>query len=87
MLRRYEKRVNEIQAIQYNGTNAMEVVDFVDDVVGCYWFEKSSLEITTENEVIVCSIGDYIVKDHKGKIKVHEVNEFETIYREVENYD
>lgn len=87
MLRRYEKRVNEIQAIQYNGTNAMEVVDFVDDVVGCYWFEKSSLEITTENEVIVCSIGDYIVKDHKGKIKVHEVNEFETTYREVENYD
>jgi hypothetical protein len=87
VLRRYEKRVNEIQAIQYNGTNAMEVVDFVDDVVGCYWFEKSSLEITTENEVIVCSIGDYIVKDHKGKIKVHEVNEFETTYREVENYD
>lgn len=87
MFRRYEKRVNEIQAIQYNGTNAMEVVDFVDDVVGCYWFEKSSLEITTENEVIVCSIGDYIVKDHKGKIKVHEASEFETTYREVEDYD
>lgn len=87
MLRRYEERVNEIQAIQYNGTNAMEVVDFVDDVVGCYWFEKSSLEITTENEVIVCSIGDYIVKDHKGKIKVHEASEFETTYREVEDYD
>lgn len=87
MFRRYEKRVNEIQAIQYNGTNAMEVVDFIDDVVGCYWFEKSSLEITTENEVIVCSIGDYIVKDHKGKIKVHEASEFETTYREVEDYD
>lgn len=87
MFRRYEKRVNEIQAIQYNGTNAMEIVDFVDDVVGCYWFEKSSLEITTENEVIVCSIGDYIVKDHKGKIKVHEASEFETTYREVEDYD
>lgn len=87
MFRRYEKRVNEIQAIQYNGTNAMEVVDFIDDVIGCYWFEKSSLEITTENEVIVCSIGDYIVKDHKGKIKVHEASEFETTYREVEDYD
>lgn len=86
-MKRYLKRVSEIQAIQYNGNNAMEVVEFVGDVVGCYWFEKSSLEITTENEVIVCSIGDYIVKDHKGKIKVHEVNEFETTYREVENYD
>lgn len=82
-MKRYVKRVSEIQAIQYNGNNAMEVVEFVDDVVGCYWFGKSSLEITTENEVIVCSIGDYIVKDYKGKIKVHEVNEFETTYREV----
>lgn len=36
---------------------------------------------------IECFKGDYIVKDHKGKIKVHEVNEFETTYREVENYD
>ena len=70
MSKRYVKKVSEIQAIQYNGNNAMEVVEFVEDVVGCYWFEKSSLEITTENEVIACSIGDYIVKDHKGKIKV-----------------
>ena len=29
----------------------------------------------------------YIVKDHKGKIKVHEASEFETTYREVEDYD
>ena len=63
----------------------MEVVEFVGDVVGCYWFEKSSLEITTENEVIVCSIGDYIVKDHKDKIKVYEANEFEKDYSEVED--
>lgn len=87
MSRRYVKRVSEIQAIQYNGNNAMEIVEFVDDVVGCYWREKLSLEITTENEVIVCSRGDYIVKDHKGKIKVYTANEFETTYREVEDYD
>ena len=87
MSKRYVKKVSEIQAIQYNGTNAMEVIEFVDDVVGCYWREKLSLEITTENEVIVCSRGDYIVKDHKGKIKVYTANEFETTYREVENYE
>ena len=65
----------------------MEIVDFIGDVIGIDWREKLSLEITTENEVIVCSRGDYIVKDHKGKIKVYTANEFETTYREVEDYD
>lgn len=50
-------------------------------------YENTSLEITTDDEKIECFKGDYIVKDHKGKIKVHEVNEFETTYREVENYN
>ena len=34
MVRKYEKRVNEIQAVQYSGTNIMEIVDFVGDVIG-----------------------------------------------------
>jgi hypothetical protein len=84
MVRRYEKRVNEIQAVQYNGTNAMEIVDFVGDVIGIDWYENASLEITTDDEKIECFKGNYIVKNHKGKINVHEASEFETTYREVE---
>ncbi|MDU6794774.1 MAG: hypothetical protein E6429_11520 [Staphylococcus sp.] len=87
MFRRYEKRVNEIQAVQYNGTNVMEIVDFIGDVIGIDWYENASLEIITDDGRIECFKGNYIVKDHKGKIKVHEVNEFETTYREVEDYD
>ena len=87
MFRRYEKRVNEIQAVQYNGTNVMEIVDFVDNVIGIDWYENASLEITTDDEIIECFKGNYIVKDHKGKIKVYTANEFETTYREVEDYD
>ena len=87
MSKRYVKRVGEIQAIQYNGNNAIEVVEFVGDVIGIDWYEKASLEIITDDGRIECFKGNYIVKDHKGKIKVHEVNEFETTYREVENYD
>ena len=87
MFRRYEKRVNEIQAVQYNGTNVMEIVDFVGDVIGIDWYENASLEIITDDGRIECFKDNYIVIDHKGKIKVHEVNEFETTYREVENYD
>ena len=65
----------------------MEVVEFVGDVIGIDWYENASLEITTDNETIECFKGDYVVKDHKDKIKVYEVNEFETTYREVEDYD
>lgn len=79
------KRVSEIQAIQYNGNNAIEVVEFVGGVIGIDWYEKASLEITTDNEVIECFEGDYVVKDHKDKIKVYEANEFEKNYSEVED--
>ena len=85
MSKRYVKRVSEIQAIQYNGNNAIEVVEFVGDVIGIDWYENASLEITTDNEVIECFEGDYVVKDHKDKIKVYEANEFEKNYSEVED--
>lgn len=84
MFRRYEKRVNEIQAVQYNGTNVMEIVDFIGDVIGIDWYENASLEITTDDVGIECFEGDYIVKDHKGKIRVYEADEFEKNYSEVE---
>ncbi|WP_316579033.1 hypothetical protein [Veillonella sp.] len=85
MSKRYVKRVSEIQAIQYNGNNAMEVVEFVGDVIGIDWYENASLEITIDNETIECFKGDYVVKDHKDKIKVYEANEFEKNYSEVED--
>lgn len=87
MSKRYVKRVREIQAIQYNGNNAMEVVEFVGDVIGIDWYENASLEITIDNETIECFKGDYVVKDHKGKLKVYEANEFEKDYSEVEEDD
>ena len=85
MAKIYVKKVNEIQAIQYNGNNAMEVVEFVGDVIGIDWYENASLEITIDNESIECFKGDYVVKDHKDKIKVYEANEFEKNYSEVED--
>ena len=85
MAKIYVKKANKIEAIQYNGTNVMEIVDFVGDVIGIDWYENASLEITTDNETIECFKGDYVVKDHKDKIKVYEANEFEKNYSEVED--
>ena len=50
--------VNEIQAVQYNGTNVMEIVDFVGDVIGIDWYENASLEITTDDGRIECFKGN-----------------------------
>jgi hypothetical protein len=85
MVNRYVKKYNEVKAIQYNGINVMEIVDFVGDVIGIDWYENASLEITTDDGRIECFKGNYIVKDHKGKIKVYEIDEFEKNYREVED--
>ena len=85
MFKSYVKKVSEVQAIQYNGNNAMEVVEFVGDVIGIDWYENESLEITTDNETIECFKDDYVVKDHKDKIKVYEANEFKNNYSEVED--
>nr|DAE91163.1 MAG TPA: PGDYG protein [Caudoviricetes sp.] len=85
MAKIYVKKANKIEAIQYNGTNVMEIVDFIGDVIGIDWYENASLEITTDNETIECFKGDYVVKDHKDKIKVYEANEFEKNYSEVED--
>ena len=85
MAKIYVKKANKIEAIQYNGNNAMEVVEFVGDVIGIDWYENASLEITIDNETIECFKGDYVVKDYKDKIKVYEANEFEKDYSEVED--
>lgn len=85
MSKRYIRKVSEIQAIQYNGTNAMEVVDFVNDVIGIEWYENTSLEIITDNEAIACHVSDYIAKNNKGKFRVYKANEFEKDYSEVED--
>lgn len=73
MVRRYEKRCNEIQAVQYSGTNIMEIVDFVGDVTGIDWHKNASLEITTSDEIIECCKNEYLIKDHKGKLSVLDV--------------
>lgn len=85
MVKRYEHKFNEIQAIKYKGDNALEIVAFIEDVIGIDWYKNASLEIATDNETIQCYKGDYIVKDHNGKIKVYDVDEFEKKYSEVED--
>ena len=85
MSKRYVKMVSEIQAIQYNGNNAMEVVEFVGDVIGIDWYENASLEIITNDGRMECFKNNYVVKDHKGKIKVYDIDEFEKNYSEVED--
>lgn len=87
MAKRYVKKISEIQAIQYNGTNVMEIVDFVGDVICIDWYKNASLEITTNNEIIECCKSEYIVKNNKGKFRVYEASEFEKDYSEVEEDD
>lgn len=87
MVNRYVKKYNEVKAIQYNGINVMEIVDFVCDVIGIDWHKNASLEITTSDGIIECCKSEYLVKDHKGKLSVCDVDKFKEVYNEVKDYD
>jgi hypothetical protein len=87
MAKIYVKKANKIEAIQYNGTNVMEIVDFVGDVIGIDWHKNASLEITTSDGIIECCKSEYLIKDHKGKLSVCDVDEFKEVYNEVKDYD
>ena len=87
MVNRYVKKYNEVKAIQYNGINVMEIVDFVGDVIGIDWHNNASLEITTSDGIIECCKSEYLIKEHKGKLSVRDADEFKEVYNEVKDYD
>ena len=53
------KKVREIQAIQYNGNNAMEVVEFVGDVIGIDWYENASLVKDHKDKIKVYEANEF----------------------------
>ena len=87
MVNRYVKKYNEVKAIQYNGINVMEIIDFVGDVIGIDWHNNASLEITTSDGIIECCKSEYLIKEHKGKLSVCDADEFKEVYNEVKDYD
>lgn len=73
MIRNYVKRSTSAQALQYDGKNAAQLIDF-----GC---EVVDGELRLGGSVV--RLGDYVVKPEDGTIKVMSQASFDKEYQEV----
>lgn len=65
---KYRKKPVVIEAIQFNGWNFGEIMDWMLDITGIYpSCFKETMTIQTLEGDMVASIGDYIIKGVKGE--------------------
>lgn len=80
MIKSYKKRPVEIQALEYTGTNIMEVLEFIE----YKGVEKGGLIlINTLEGLMTASVGDYIIKGIKGEFYPCKPDVFAKTYEEV----
>ncbi len=81
---KYRKKPLLIEAMQYNGTNATEIMltfglnEICDDIFG------DKLEINTLEGTMTASKGDYIIKGIAGEFYPCKPDIFESSYEKVE---
>lgn len=96
MIKKYVKKLVEIEAIQLKEDNIIEVFDFLD---GANYKETKSaeeledfsqmmlkqgyIEIETLEGIMKTSFGDYIIKGVKGELYPCKPDIFEATYEEV----
>ena len=80
--------IESVQALQVNGDDVTEVADLsmlVGDGHWCYYNGGAENELfmvdTGPSYSVVVHIGDYVVKDESGKIRVMNSYEFNNTYR------
>ena len=78
---KYRKKPVVIEAIQWNGNNGEEIVNFVG-LVG--YTNGENIIIPTLEGDMLASKGDYIIKGIKGEFYPCKPDIFEATYEEVE---
>lgn len=78
---RYKPR-EEIEAVQWTGTNIYEIARFVGENVTRFLYNKQALMI--DAEIAPVQAGDYLWRDEKGKIHTCSKEIFELCYRKGE---
>lgn len=81
MVRKYRKKPVVISAIQWNGNNRNEVINFVGRSAV---FDRTGLYIITLEGEMFASIGDYIIKGVDGEFYPCKSDIFRKTYELVE---
>lgn len=82
---KYRKKPVEIQAVQWNGENIKEVLDFSKDAY--LGKDDCTLFVETLEGDMKASIGDYIIKGVNGEFYPCKPDIFEKTYEKATNID
>ena len=80
---KYIKKPVEIEAVQWNGENTEEVLEFTNHAA---IFEDGELQIPTLEGTMTASAGDYIIKGVKGEFYPCKPDIFKATYAGVEKH-
>lgn len=81
MKRKFVKLPIEIEAMQYDGTNAYEVWNFIDNNKG--FVQGLTISIVTLEGTMIANVGDWIIKGINGEFYPCKPDIFEKTYVEV----
>lgn len=76
----YRKKPVVIQALQWTGDNATELVDFCGK---CFLIKGKELKIATLEGTMSASIGDYVIKGVEGEFYACKEDIFKKTYESV----
>lgn len=86
MIKKYKKKPVIIDAVQYIGSNLIEVEDFINQPVIRYdnnVLEPNNIGILTSGGIMKVSTGDYIIKEGLGECYSCNLDMFKLLYEEV----
>ena len=84
---KYRKKPVVIEAIQFDGTNSEDILDFMgdhEDIDGCSFVMGENVFIPTLEGTMTANVGDYIIKGVNGEFYPCKPDIFDKTYDKVE---
>lgn len=81
MINKYVKKPVVVEAIKYDGTNKVEIQEFMDRYLDDT--QDGQLKIETLEGIMLANVGDYIIKGVSGEFYPCKPNIFEKTYEKV----
>jgi hypothetical protein len=81
MINKYVKKPVVVEAIKYDGTNKVEIQEFMDRYLDDT--QDSQLKIETLEGTMLANIGDYIIKGVSGEFYPCKPDIFEKTYEKI----
>jgi len=79
MIKEYRIKPFSVEAIQYNGMNTDEIVEWCSEA----YVDSYGINVRTVNGMRLLFMGDYLVKNSKGYFKIYNEKLFKKSFEEI----